>query len=105
MPPQMSQRWINHSVDVAAQRVGVKTGQPLPALDELGRSGAAAWQRAQLGDRAAVTGDDYAFTALHAIKHFSSLVAEVAHRYRIHVYSVSPVRQRIEIEGPFAPGR
>jgi hypothetical protein len=95
MPRQMSQRWIDDSVDVASQRIGVDTGQLLPALNELSGSGAAAWQWAQLGDRAAITRDDDAFTALHTIQHFSSPVAEVAHSNRIHVCIVSPVRHRV----------
>ena len=53
-PAQGSQRWINDGVNVTSQHVGVGARQPFPALNEFDRSGAAAWQRAQLGDRAPV---------------------------------------------------
>ena len=78
---QGSQRRSYDGVDIAPQRVRVDTRQPFPALDEFGRSGAAAWQRTELGDRAAVTRDDHAFTSLHTVEHFSPFVTEVAHGY------------------------
>ena len=80
-PAQGSQRWINDGVDVTSQRVGVNARQPFPTLNEFDRSGAAAWQRAQLGDRAPVPGDDHTFAALHTVQHLSPSITEVAHGY------------------------
>jgi hypothetical protein len=80
-PAQESQRWINDAVDVTSQHVGVNARQPFPALNEFDRSGAAVCQRAQLGDRAPVSGDDHMFAAFHTVEHLSSSVSEVAHGY------------------------
>jgi hypothetical protein len=78
-PAQGSQRRINDGVDVTSQHVGFNARQPFPALNEFDRSGTAAWQRAQLGDRAPVPSDDHTFAALHTVQHLSPSITQVAH--------------------------
>jgi hypothetical protein len=81
-----AQSWSQDRVDIVAQRVGVNTRQPFPRAMS---SAALALRRGSgRGDCGAVTRDDYAFTALHTVQHFSLFVAEVAR-------SLNPWRRRI----------
>src|SRR5665213_729188 len=88
---QLSQRWINQVVNIAAQRIGIHPREMLATPNKFGRTDAGMRQRAQFGHWGAVASDDDPLAALDAAQYFSPAVAQFAHRHRFHGVSVSPV--------------
>ena len=55
--------------------------------------GAGSRQGTELGHWRAVASNDDAFAVLDTAQHFSPVVPKDAHRHRVHMASVSPVRR------------
>lgn len=92
----LSQRRVDQVVDVAPERIWVHLRKILATTNEFGRASAGSRQGAELSHRRTVASNDEAFAVLDAAQDFSPIIPEIAHRHRVHVASVSPVRQSRE---------
>ena len=101
----LSQRRVDQVVDVAPERIWVHLRKILATTNEFGRARAGSRQGAKLSHRRTVASNDEAFAVLDAAQDFSPIIPEIAHRHRVHMASVSPVRQQRERHSRTNAGR
>jgi len=80
----VSQRRLDDSVYVLPKRSGIDMGEARPSMQQL--LGPEAWtrERAELGDRASVTGDGQVLARGDSIEDLGALVSQLAHRHLGH---------------------
>lgn len=91
MPSAMSERCVEHVVDVTSERNGIDRGQSLPAATEFVERHGRARQSGELCDRLARIGDGQLLAALGALDDLAALFSQLTDRDVGHVRSVSRV--------------
>ena len=90
---RMSERWIDHVVNVALQNRRIDRWKSLSAPAELVKRDGWPWEAGELGDGRASVSDRQPLPALSALDDLAAPVAEIADRHICHPRSVSPVRR------------